>query len=90
MTQTFTQLNQEIQLYVDKLIAGKQRLAEREKIRLQYLLKAQQMMVLKPVDPGTPVAEKLQYDNQSHRVSYLHQALKEVERRFGMRILPQV
>lgn len=88
MTRTFARLNQELQLYVDKLIAGMQRLTDKEKQRLQYLLKVQRMMVLKPLDPGVPVAERLQYDNQNHRVNSIRQALKEVERRYGMRILP--
>ena len=88
VTRTYTRLNQELQLFVDKLIAGKQRLSEKEKQRLQYLLKVQSMMVLKPLDPGVPVAERLQYDNQNHRVNSIRQALKEVERRYGMRILP--
>lgn len=88
MTRVFTQVNQEVQWYVDTLIAGRQRLSDTDKLRLQRLLQAQRQLVLKPVDPSTPAAQRIQFDNQSYRVQSLAQALKEVERRTGMRVLP--
>jgi len=88
MTRIFTQVNQEVQRYVDTLIAGRQRLSDRDKLRLQRLLQAQRQLVLKPVDPSASAAQRMQFDNQSYRVQSIAQALKEVERRTGMRVLP--
>ena len=87
MTGIFKRINDEVKKIVDKILADGTRPEETKSRGLQLLLKMQDNMSLLPIEPGSRVVQTNLYENQCHRVRYLREMIKEIERRYKFKIL---
>jgi hypothetical protein len=90
MTKIFTLINDRVKQMVEKIFSDGARLKERESRELQLLLKTQEKLQLMPLDHGSRAVDMNLYDNQRHRVVYLREAIKEIERRYKFKLLDDV
>ena len=87
MTRIFTLVNDRVKQMVEKIFTDGTRLQERESREFQLLLKMQEKLQLMPLEHGSGAVKINLYDNQRHRVVFLKEAIKEIERRYKFKLL---
>jgi len=87
MTKIFTNINDSATRMVEKILIDGKRLDEKENRSLQSSLKMQTRLMLLRLEPGIRTANANLYDNQCHRVARIRESIKEVEKRYKLKIL---
>ena len=89
MTRIFTLINDRVKQMLEKIFTDGARLKERESRELQLLLKMQEKLQLMSLEHGLGAVNINLYDNQRHRVVFLKEAIKEIERRYKFKLLDE-
>ncbi len=89
MTKIFKTVNDRVRIIIDKILMTGERLAEAESRELQQLLRLQNKLRLVSVDPGSGSVATNLFNNECHRVRYLTQIVREIERRHRFIILDE-
>jgi hypothetical protein len=83
----FASINNRVRSLLNKILVNGTRLQQKETRELHHLLRAQSKLLLLPVDPGSGNTERNLFNNQCHRVQWLRETIREIERRHKFKIL---